>query len=59
MMTNYLFGIIAFGGSHNGGGETPESVRYYSAFPMEIIVFRFAAGIVSTLFIWCDECRRP
>ncbi len=25
-MTYYLFGVIAFGGRHSGGGETPGSV---------------------------------
>jgi len=28
-------------------------------FPLKIVAFSFDAGIVSTLFIWCDECRRP
>ena len=26
---------------------------------MKIIAFSFDAAIVSTLFLWCDECRRP
>jgi len=28
-------------------------------FLSKIVAFSFDAGIVSTLFIWCNECRRP
>jgi hypothetical protein len=47
------------GGSQSGRGETPvERSDCYRAFPMKIIVSGFDAEIVSTLIIWCDECRR-
>ena len=26
---------------------------------MKIVVFRYDAGIVTTLSIWYDDCRRP
>ena len=28
-------------------------------FPMKIVVFSYDAEIVTPLFIWYDECRRP
>ncbi len=47
-------------GSHSGGSEIPvERFARNGAFPVKIIVFSFDAGIVSTLFLWCDECHRP
>ena len=52
-------------GSHSGGGETPVSVwrviERLAAdweFPGKIIVFSFDAGIVASLSIWYDDCRR-
>ena len=48
------------GGSYNGrGGTSLVCFACHFAFRMKIVVISFDAGIVNTLFIWCDTCRRP
>ena len=32
---------------------------FFPGFPAKIVVFSYDAGIVTPLFIWCDEYRCP
>jgi hypothetical protein len=47
-MTYFLFGVIAFGGSHSGGGETPVSIQLVIEQVAEII---FKKNLLALLFI--------
>jgi hypothetical protein len=41
------------------GCNPRERLAYYCAFPLKIVVFSYDAEILTPLFIWYDECRRP
>ena len=61
MMMNYLF--VEFSncvGSQSGGvGNPRECLACTWAFPMKIVLSRNDTGIVTTLSLRYDDCRRP
>ena len=60
IMTYYLFGVYRIWREPQQRGWTPrERLACNWAFPMKITGFRYNAGIVTTLSISYDECRRP
>ena len=46
---------VTYGASPSGGGETPLERSGFLTFPMKIVVFRYDAEIVTTLFMSYDE----
>jgi hypothetical protein len=49
MMTYYLFRQSYIWREGSGGGAIPVRVQVFFSFPVKIIVFRYGAGIVSSL----------
>jgi hypothetical protein len=55
-----FFGSVKEKSNHSGSpSQFPRQLKKPRGFLMKIKISGFDEEIVSTLFIWCDECRRP
>ena len=59
IITYYLFGVYRIRGEPQQRGWTPrERLACNWAFPMKIVLFRYETGMVTTLSLRYDDCRR-